>query len=54
LSDNKTILAVQEIKTSWTKLSRGGKKAAERNAVPEAIKNPIDRVRGKEIKTIVK
>lgn len=48
----KTILVVQEIKTYWTKTSRGGIKAVERNTVPEAIKIPIDRIQEKEIKII--
>jgi hypothetical protein len=50
LPKKKAVLVVREIKTSWTKSSRGGDKAAERNAVPEAIAIPIDRIQEKEVK----
>lgn len=36
------LICVQEIATNWTKASRGGTGAAERNRVPEAAKLPLN------------
>jgi hypothetical protein len=36
------VLVVQEIYTSWTKASRGGAQAAERNRTPEAMRLPLE------------
>lgn len=35
------VIVVQQICTSWTKVSRGGENAAKRNAVPEVASLPV-------------
>ncbi len=37
------VVVVQQIKTTWTKASRGGDAAARRNAVPEVAQVPVHR-----------
>ena len=38
------VVLIQQIKTSWTKASRGGENARKRNAVPEVAKVPVQRI----------
>ncbi len=40
------VVVVQQIRTHWTKASRGGDNAVKRNAVPEAARVPIHRIVG--------
>lgn len=46
------ILVVQEIKTCWTKASRGGPGAVRRNAVPQVMKVPIRQLQGQEVRMV--
>jgi len=39
-----SIAVVQRITTHWTKATRGGPRAAQRNAVPEAARLPLTRI----------
>src|SRR5579871_5977918 len=39
-----SIVVVQQIRTRWTKTSRGGQNAQRRNAVPEIARVPVERI----------
>lgn len=41
----KDIVLIQRIECHWSKASRGGPEAAQRNAVPEAVKVPVQALR---------
>jgi hypothetical protein len=40
-----SLIMVQEIRTHWSKKSRGGKLATERNAVPDAVAIPGEKIK---------
>jgi hypothetical protein len=39
------LIIIQKIQTGWSKKSRGGKMATERNAVPEALAIPMEKLK---------